>query len=160
MVRKCQVEVRQPTAEDCRYLIDHMRAADRAEMDATIGTACPYRAMQYVLERCSHAWAVFGDGQLLMMLGLVPTGSFLGGDEAEPWMLGTEHVERLPGVLTRVALRYLEVMKGHYARLANHVDARNTTSIRWLKRLGFTVHPETVPYGPYGLPFHPFELNR
>lgn len=160
MARKPQIDVRWPTAEDGRYLIDHLRAADRMELDATIGDACPYAAMEIVLARCSHAWAIFGDGRLLMIGGLVPTGTLLTGDEAEPWMLGTTHLERLPGALTRVALRYLAVMKGHYRRLANYVDARNLTSIRWLKRLGFTVHAETVPYGPYGLPFHQFEMDH
>lgn len=159
MARSPIVEVRTPTVEDGRHLIEHMRAADRDEMLATIGDMCPLLAMDTVLARSSHKWAVFADGRLIMMLGLVPSGSLLTSPEAEPWMLGTRALERLPGVLTRVARQYLAVMKGHYPRLANHVDARNTVSIKWLRRIGFTVHPETVPFGPYGLPFHYFEMN-
>ncbi|WP_375199065.1 hypothetical protein [Cupriavidus metallidurans] len=160
MARRAQIDVRWPTSADGRYLIDHLREADRLELKASIGDVCPYTAMDVVLARCSHAWAVFADGRLLMIGGLVPVGTLLTTDEAEPWMLGTTDLERLPGALTRVALRYLAVMKGHYRRLANHVDARNVNSIRWLKRLGFTVHPETVPFGPYGMPFHPFEMDQ
>ncbi|WP_137924654.1 hypothetical protein [Cupriavidus sp. 2SB] len=159
MARSPRIEVRVPTEADGRYLIDHLREADRLEVEATLGDACPYAAMELVLSRCSHVWAVFAEDRLLMIGGLVPVGSLLTTNEAEPWILGTADLDRLPGVLTRVALRYLAVMKGHYRRLSNHVDARNVKSIRWLKRLGFKVHPQTVPFGPYGMPFHLFEMD-
>jgi hypothetical protein len=45
-----------------------------------------------------------------------------------------------------------------FPHLVNFVHAKNTTSVRWLRRLGFTLH-EAVPYGALGEPFHPFELR-
>ena len=41
----------------------------------------------------------------------------------------------------------------------NYVDARHTDAIRWLKWLGFTLHPAT-PYGPFDLPFHKFTMGE
>jgi hypothetical protein len=42
--------------------------------------------------------------------------------------------------------------------LVNFVHAENTTSVRWLRRLGFTVH-EAQAFGALGEPFHPFEMR-
>jgi hypothetical protein len=43
--------------------------------------------------------------------------------------------------------------------LENMVDARNTKSIKWLKRLGFTFGPP-LPHPHSGLPFYPFEMRQ
>lgn len=154
------VEVRWPTEQDVRDLVAGMREADRAELEASIGHGVDEAgAMADVVARSSHAWAIIVNGKLGMIGGLFPMGTVLGGDEAQPWMMATTHMERAPGTLMKVALRYLSVMKRCYPRLSNHVDARNTKSIRWLRRMGFTVHSHTVPFGPYSMPFHPFEMN-
>jgi len=155
-----EIEVRWPTPGDVETLVHNLRLADRAEMEATIGVETDkLAAMHDIVARSSHAWAVLGKGQLLMVGGLFPMGTMLGGEEAQPWMMATTTVERMPGALMRVGLRYLSVMRGCYPRLSNYVDARNEKSIRWLRRIGFTVHTNTVPFGPYGLPFHYFEMN-
>lgn len=155
-----KVDVRWPTEEDIQTLIARIRADDLAEMEATIGRgADQVEAMRYVIAHSSHAWAILINNRLAMIGGLYPMCSVLGGDEAQPWMMATDLMDSTPRILMRVALRYLSIMRGHYPRLSNHVDARNRRSIRWLQAIGFTVHPHTVPFGPYGLPFHPFEMN-
>jgi hypothetical protein len=155
-----KVETRWPTAQDVADLVRDLRDADRAELVATIGEDVDaVGAMQYVVEHSSHAWSIVVNGRLSMIGGLFPMSNLLCDDAAQPWMMATKTMERMPGTLMRVGLRYLQVMRGCYPRLSNHVDARNTRSIRWLKRIGFTVHDHTVPFGPYGLPFHPFEMN-
>lgn len=155
-----KIETRWPTDDDVADLVRNLREGDREELEASIGRSTDaLGAMREVVARSSHAWAIIADGRLFMIGGLFPTCSLLGGDEAQPWMMATRAAERAPGTLMRVGLRYLQVMRGCYPRLTNHVDARNTKSIRWLRRIGFTVHERTVPFGPYGLPFHPFEMN-
>lgn len=154
------VEVRWPTAQDIADLVADMRPADRAELEASIGRGVDQAGMLAdVIARSSHAWAILVNGRLGMIGGLFPMGTLAGGEEAQPWMMATTAMERAPGTLMKVALRYLSVMKGCYPRLSNHVDARNEKSIRWLRRIGFIVHTHTVPFGPYGMPFHPFEMN-
>ena len=154
-----RVDVRWPTDEDTAELVRRMRAADRAEMGATIGDADPLESMKYAIAHSSHAWAILINGRLAMIGGLYPMDTLLGGAEAQPWMMATDLMDTTPRILMRVALRYLSIMRGRYPRLSNHVDARNRRSIRWLQAIGFTVHEHTVPFGPYGLPFHPFEMN-
>jgi hypothetical protein len=43
--------------------------------------------------------------------------------------------------------------------LENVVDARNTKSIRWLRRMGFEVLP-AAPLGVEGRPFHLFVMEN
>lgn len=155
-----KIDVHWPTQADIVALVDDMRAADRDEMEATIGRdADPVESMTYIVQHSSHAWALRVNGRLGMIGGLFPMSTILGGEEAQPWMMATTALESTPRILMRVALKYLSVMRGKYPRLSNHVDARNKRSIRWLRAIGFTVHAHTVPFGPYGLPFHPFEMN-
>ena len=45
-----------------------------------------------------------------------------------------------------------------FPRLMNVVDVRNGTSIAWLRRAGFTIHPAT-PVGVKGEPFHLFTMG-
>lgn len=154
------VEVRWPTAQDIEDLVHGLRPADRDELEATLGRGVDQAAaMRDVVARSSHAWAILLNGRLGMIGGLYPMSTVLGGEEAQPWMMATTTMDRSPRMLMKVGLRYLSVMRGCYPRLSNHVDARNEKSIRWLRRIGFTVHTNTVPFGPYGLPFHPFEMN-
>lgn len=78
--------------------------------------------------------------------------------QGSPWLLGTTLLDQLPGHLTRSAKTYLSQMQDQYPHLMNYVDARNVRSVRWLRRIGFTVHP-AAPYGFAGLPFHLFEMK-
>lgn len=82
-------------------------------------------------------------------------------DEGTPWLLGTDRI-REPGIkkafIERSIPYVLEMLK-RFRYLENFVDARNTTSIRWLKMMGFTI--ETAePIGFLKMPFHRFWLRR
>ena len=74
-------------------------------------------------------------------------------------MMATPQANRHKRAFIKAARVYTEAMLKEYARLENHVDTRNTESVAWLQHLGFKVEsPE--PYGPFGLLFHPFSLER
>lgn len=97
------------------------------------------------------------NGELACVIGLAPLDGLL-GTRAAPWMMGTDVVDRHPGALMKTCPRYIAGMLSSYPHLLNFVDARNTRSIRWLKRLGFTIR-HAVPYGKAQLPFHLFEMK-
>lgn len=101
-------------------------------------------------------WTAFFEDQLLMLGGAAPGPQGLLGSHGVPWMLASEAMARRGGALTATARRYLALMHVRYPFLANYVDARHMASIRWLKRLGFTVVDRPMPAGPYGMPFHSF----
>ena len=59
----------------------------------------------------------------------------------------------------RGSVKVMNWFKSAYPKLRNHVDARNSSAITWIKWLGFTVE-KAVPYGPDGVLFHPFHWER
>lgn len=109
------------------------------------------------LSRSPHRWAMDVDGRL-GLLGGVSVHSLLGG-VGSPWLIGTTELDKIPGALTRVGIHYRNVALGLYPQLVNFVDSRNERAVRWLTRLGFTVHPDPIPYGPYKMPFLKFEMR-
>ena len=151
------IHLRSASVEDAALLARTLRPADRDEVIATVGPDGIERAIVRSILLSTDAKAAEADGELVALLGVAPI-SLLGGIGA-PWFLGTPRVDRLPGALTRGARRYLaEIMAADYPVLRNHVDARNVRSVRWLQRLGFTIHP-AEPFGVAGLPFHLFEMR-
>lgn len=146
---------------DLAHIAVHLRAADREELSATrpIGAELNVAAvLQNAVGRSSFVkTGVAPDGEPVALLGVAPM-SLLGGIGC-PWMLGTDRVFEFPRAFIKEGTRLVGDMLGMYPHLINYVDARNVKSIRWLKRLGFTVDDQPVPYGPKGVPFHRFELG-
>lgn len=97
------------------------------------------------------------NGELACVFGVAPLRGLL-GKQAAPWMLGTPLIDKHPSVLISESRKYVARMLSQYPHLFNCVDARNKRSIRWLKWLGFTIHP-AAPYGVAQLPFHLFEMK-
>lgn len=95
-------------------------------------------------------------GKLLALFGVVTTS--LIEQAGCPWMLGTTAVDKYPGALMFQGRRYIAEMMAEYRYLENYVDARNSKSIRWLRKLGFKIH-EPVPLGLWKLPFHKFDMG-
>lgn len=92
-----------------------------------------------------------------MVGGVAALGTLLGDNIGSPWLLGSSVMFRRPGALTRIGRRYVAFMHTIYPELRNVVDHRNTVSIAWLQRLGFTVHiDEPVLCGPDRVPFYRF----
>jgi hypothetical protein len=55
------------------------------------------------------------------------------------------------------APRYIRMMLEDNPRLVNRVHARNSVAVRWLQRVGFTLHPATPEQN--GEMFHTFEMS-
>lgn len=102
------------------------------------------------------AFAVWLDGRLICLFGYIPRSMM--SDVAYPWMVASDEIARIPGILTRQARGYCSAVLGEYPVLFNYVDARNDRSIEWLSRLGFSISP-AEPFGVAGLPFHRFEMR-
>lgn len=148
--------MRAPTAADIEHLAANLRECDRQELLASHGGDL-LGAVRHAVKISTHCWAMHVGGQLVLIGGAAPL-SLLGGI-GSPWMLGADHLDRAPGALTRMAVQYRQVCLTAYPYLVNFVDARNVKSIRWLKRIGFTVAEHPVPYGVHGMPFYKFELR-
>ncbi len=79
--------------------------------------------------------------------------------EGIPWMLTSNLVDMHYREFLRRGVGLIQDMKKEAIVLINMVDARNKKSIRWLKWLGFTIHP-SVPFGPDKMLFHPFIMEN
>lgn len=149
-------EVAPPTEADIVAIAADMRPADRAEVWAASRLG-PEPALRRSLDASTHAWAIRVDGQPLVLMGVGPI-SLLGGIGV-PWLLSAGPAVRHAKVLHRAGLPILAAMRAAYpALLVNFVDARNATSIRWLRWLGFVFEP-AAPHGAFGLPFHRFTMR-
>lgn len=141
---------------DAAELFANLRPADLAECRA-YGHADMAANLEDSVRRSVLCWTGRVDGRLAAILGVTPI-ALLGG-VGSPWMLGTPVLEQHWRVLVRVTPEYIDRMLQVFPHLFNFVHAENRTSVRWLRRLGFTVRP-VMPYGRLGEPFHPFEMMR
>lgn len=135
-----------------------LRLRDREEVTAALGMTDLRKLLDEGVRDSYDAGAARGaDGKLWCIFGAVPYGSAL-TDTAILWALSTDEMERHAGALTRATKRYIDHVRGRYPKLVNFVDVRNTASVRWLKRLGFTME-EPKPYGVEQRPFHRFHIG-
>lgn len=144
---------------DIEHIADNLREADVQELRASKGED---RSLRGILTRAvalsTHLWVtVADDGEPVAIYGVAPI-SLLEGI-GSPWFVSTDRAYEYPRTLIVEGKRYLAEMQSAYSHLVNYVDARNDKSIRWLRRLGFTVHA-AKPYGLNGEPFHKFEKKR
>jgi hypothetical protein len=146
---------RAPREGDAERLEAGLRSADRAEVAAAHGDRIA-QVIRHSIAVTPDCIVSEADGELLCIWGTAPVS--LLSDEGIPWLLGTNRIYRHSGLLTKTAKGYFQHALTIYSRLENYVDARNTASIRWLKRLGFALD-EPRPYGVAGLPFHRFEMR-
>lgn len=149
------VEYLQPTAQHVTDVVEHLRAADRAELEAS-GHPDPRRAIELSLSLSTHMVAACAGGKCGALFGCAPASMLAG--VGVPWMLGTDLVVTHRRALMADAPAYIRSMLHAYPLLVNHVHADNALAVRWLRRAGFTLQP-AAPHGPRGALFHRFELR-
>lgn len=150
-----EVVIRPTQPGDAALLAANLRASDLAEIHA-YGREDPLPGLQRSADNSVLCWSGFVDGELAAIIGVAPL-SVLGGI-GSPWMMGTPLLDQHSRVLVRRTPEYIARMLRAFPHLVNFVHAKNTTSVRWLRRLGFTLH-EAAPYGERGEPFHRFEMR-
>lgn len=142
--------------EDAVELAAAMREADRAEL-AAVGVD-PEHGVRSSIAASRWALTARDDVGIVCVFGLAVYGTALAPVGA-PWMLGTDRVRAHRRSLVRLGPAYIRAMVDEAPFLVNFVHAENRTAVRWLRRAGFSIH-QPVPHGPYGAPFHPFEMTR
>lgn len=149
------VLIRPTEPGDAARLFANLRASDLAECRA-YGHPDIAASIASCVDRSVLCWTGLVDGELAAIFGVAPVNMLAG--IGSPWMLGTPVLDRHQRILVRRTPEYISRMLKAFPHLANYVHANNTTSVRWLRRLGFTLH-EAVHYGPLGEPFHLFEMR-
>jgi hypothetical protein len=154
------VKVRLAGEEDAALLEPLLRDADRQELEAASGPDVLgqlQEAVRFSRGRLGRmAFVAELEGEAIALFGFVPAGAL--SEAAHPWLVGTDTLNRVPGMLTRLSRSYCSAVLGEYPVLVNYVDVRHEASVRWLSRLGFELQPPE-PFGVAGLPFHRFEMR-
>jgi hypothetical protein len=150
------VEARAVAPGDVVELVVKMRQADIEELEA-LGIQDFVREIQSSVERSAFCYTFTVGGGLACIMGVVPAAGLFGAF-GTPWMLGTDVVTRNQRALMRTCRPYIRLMLQAYPTLFNYVHAGNHRAVRWLKAVGFTLHP-AEPYGPLGAPFHLFAMR-
>lgn len=149
------VLIRLTTDEDIPLLATNMRAADQDEVRAS-----GHNNIEWAVTRSVRAsllcWSAFVDGELACILGAAPLSVVSG--IGSPWMLGTPVLDANARILVRETPRYISKMQTAFPHLLNFVHADNKTSVRWLRRLGFTLS-DPQPHPTTGALFHRFDLK-
>lgn len=132
---------------DMAYFIGkHMRADDREEVALSHGVGPMAAAVTSFVHAKKHRGIACDDGTPCGITGV--NGNLI-------WMLGTDRLTedaRGRRQLVTEGREWVDECVKECGPLYNYVYAKNTTSIRWLSSLGFTVdHPE--PYGSYAALF-------
>lgn len=118
-----------------KHIAENMRQADIDEVSASSGMD-PHEALMVSFRLSSHAWVFTGQGGgAIGVFGVVPHSHL--PDVGIVWMLGTDDIKTEALGIARRTRPYIREMNEAYGLLWNYVDARNETSIRWLKWGGF-----------------------
>jgi hypothetical protein len=150
-----EILIRPTVFDDGALLTEHMREADRAELHA-VGHDDLGLVVERSIANSIMCWSAFADGKLGCIIGVSPLSMVSG--IGSPWMLGTPVLDAHSRILVRKTPEYIARMLNAFPHLMNFVHAKNITSVRWLRRVGFTLR-DAVPYGPLGEPFHLFEMK-
>ncbi|MCT4536299.1 hypothetical protein [Halodesulfovibrio sp.] len=145
--------VRRASVEDAVSLQGRLRKADYDEVWAAHGHN-PDEVLVACALYSTKLWCAEVDDAVAAVFGVAPSPYVEG--EGQPWMLGSDVITAVPRAFVQCPLEIIPQMQKLFPVLRNMVDARNTKSIRWLERMGFCITQETVPHGPFGMPFYEF----
>lgn len=133
-----KIEIVPADYPDAADIAMRMRASDVLELQRLGGNA-PYDAIRDSLQLTGEAWVakiddvpevIFGCGRASVLRG-----------RGYPWLLGTDVVERIAMPMVRTTRHYVQRWAREHTLLENITDATNTTTIKWLRVLGFTFDP-------------------
>ncbi len=149
------VEVRYPRPEEVNHIIRHMRESDIEEVTSSHGPMFRYALRKAAEQPETRVGLV--NGTPVALFGLEPGGIIQGG--GTPWLVATDKLQENGIAFLKRNRQWVKEMHEKYGILSNYVYHRNTTSIAWLRWLGFDLH-EMRPYGYYKRPFIRFSMGE
>jgi len=145
--------VRNASHDDIQSLVDDLRPADIAEIQAG-SRLPPYEAIAHGLDYGVAEVACLPDGTPSAVYGVVPTG--FNPDLGIVWMLATNRFCGLHRQFLRECKGHIQRIGQNYKAIYNYTDARNKVHHRWLKWAGFHIIKEHPKFGVEGRPFYEF----
>ena len=140
-------------ADDVYVLYPKIREVDVEEVKATIGLNIKDGLMASYETSDETYTMVADDGDLVGMFGLTKTADPL---ISVVWMLCTERLPQYSKTFIKLSKQWVIEQNKKHSILMNYVDARNITSIKWLKHLGFVLIKRVEQFGIGKKPFYEF----
>lgn len=150
------IEFVPPTVEMVESIAADMRDADAAEVWAS-NHYTPLESLMKGWKVSDFTTIAVCSGEPLVMIGLVKRDLLTGSGVV--WMLGANKSLNYKKEFFRQTKPVIDEMLTICPRLCNMVHNKNTSSIQWLKWLGFTID-NPVQHGPDNELFHRFHLER
>lgn len=144
------------TADHAAELAQTMRQADVDEVWAATGMR-PLEGLLESLGATSDPRTGLIDGEVACMCGIVSPSVL--STTGVPWLLSSNKVDSAGLSFAKGCKAYFKGYTRDFDLLVNFVDARHEQAIRWLKWLGFTIHP-AEPFGPFSMDFHKIEMRK
>lgn len=133
-------------------IAENLRQGDRDEVQAS-SNLTPAEALLGSYSLSTHAYVILStEGDPIAAFGAAPHAAGIG----IVWMLGTDGIEQEAFGIARRTRRYFDELNAAYFMLWNYIDARNATSMRWLRWGGFQLLEEHPEHGPERRPFYTF----
>jgi len=132
--------VRFSSSDDLSYLSDHLRLADRKELEAH--GVPPLPALTMGFQSSLPCYTIEHGGTPIAMFGVAPRDEDIGFI----WLLGTDEISTISRQFLRESRDWLEKISSPYKMVCNMVHEENTVHIKWLKFLGFTFLKHTKPF--------------
>ena len=145
------------TVEHLHYIAEHMREADRIEVEASHGHT-PLGALLSGFECSQDVVTAFGSsGRPLFVFG-VNTGTVL-SNSGVIWALGCDELLDYKYNFIMDFPLILKLLLDKYKKLENYVHVKNVVSVAWLKKVGF-IMDEPVLFTHSGEYFMHFHMER
>lgn len=148
-------DYRDATLADVDHFFPRLRDVDLLEIRALVGSGNEKAALASSVSKADLCRVGSWRGVPFWIVG-VNTGPDGFGI---PWAVGTPLMESLSRILLVDGREYVEAWRRMYPALLNFVHTNNKKSIRWLKRIGFTIC-DPKPVGVEAQLFHPFFIEQ
>jgi len=151
-----QYELVDTTDEHIEELAETMSQADVDEVWASSHRS-PLESLLLSSTLSADTTTGLADGEVMCIFGVSPISIISGS--GSPWLLGSDLIREHFRIFLRGNKEWMKIQQEKWDTLSNHVDARHTLAIRWLKWLEFDFD-EAKPHGPDKMPFHRFSWEQ
>lgn len=149
--------VRPATPEDIQDISRRLRRSDQEEIRA-IADISPLEAVAASAATSAETLVMDLGGKVICIGGVTPVDAAI-GTGAYVWQLGSPEIDANMVAFYRESRTLRDRWLRQYGLLQNWVYAGNTVSIRYLRRLGYSLADMPMPFGAYGLPFYYFFIR-
>jgi hypothetical protein len=148
--------VRKTKEQDCLILSKIMRKVDKQE----IWSSGRFKPIEALLDGFNlskgNCYTLFLNMDIVGIFGVSKVQDNIG----VVWLMGSDNLTKYKKEFYKVSREYLELFLKEFKTVFNYVDERNTTTSKWLQKLGFKLIKREPEFGEDKIPFNLFLKER